>query len=105
MLEDSINRFVADIKDTQEYKEFVIRRDILAQYPELKSQASLLAREHFRLLKSTPADKLLEAEKKFAEQYETIYNTPMIHEYLDAEAAINRLLRDVLEQVTGGLTL
>lgn len=105
MLDESINRFINEIKDTPEFREFKMRRDLLAQHPDLKAKTGLYVREHFRLLQNTPPENLFEAEKKFADEHESIYNTPMIHEYLDSQAAFDRLLRDVLEQITDGLSL
>ena len=95
MLDESINRFINELKSTPEFIEFKMRRDLLAQHPELKAKTGLYVREHYRLLENTPTEDLFEAER----------NTPMIHEYLDSQAAFNRLLRDVLEQITDGLSL
>lgn len=105
MLEESVNRFIEDVKDTPEFRNFKMRKELLAQHPDLKAKTGQLIREHYRLLQNTPSEDLFETEKRFADEHESIYNTPMIHEYLEAEAAFNRLLRDVLKQITDGLTI
>ena len=105
ILNNSINDFINAVKETSEYKNYKNRRNNIMANPELRGKTAKLMAEHYKLLTTTPDSKLLEAEMAFSDKYEDIYTIPEIHDFLEAETRFNDMLRDVLERVTGGLSL
>ncbi|XME02783.1 YlbF family regulator [Lachnospiraceae bacterium C1.1] len=104
-LDRSIDKFIDAVKETSEYRNYKTKRHIVMDNPELRGKASKLIKEHYRILTTTADDQLLDAEMEFADKYEDTYNIPEIHDYLEAELRFNEMLQNVLERITGGLSL
>ncbi len=104
-LTNSINDFINAVKETSEYRNYKAKRIAVMTDPELRGKTSKLMMEHYKLLTTKPESELFDAEIAFFDKYEEVYNIPEIHDYIEAEIRFNKMLQNVLEQVTGGLSL
>ncbi|MCR5525794.1 MAG: YlbF family regulator [Lachnospiraceae bacterium] len=95
--EENILDFVKAVRDTDEYRKLKETELSLKKEPALLAEARRIRRQHYELLLRTPDEKLLEEEIRFADENESVYNNPRIHDYLEAEAELNRLLRDCMD--------
>lgn len=104
-LKDSIDEFINAIRQTSEYRNYRAKRLVVMEDHELRGITAKLMKEHYRLLTNTAENDLLDAEIAFVDKYEDVYNIPEVHDFFDAENRFNSMLRDVLERLTGGLSL
>ncbi len=103
-LYDDVRNFVDCIKDTPEYREYQEKKRIIEQYPEALEKAEILRRKNLELQNSLDETKdNLEQVIKFADENEEIFMDPVINDYLTAEAAFCRILREVFNMTMEAL--
>ncbi len=96
-LYDDVLSFTECIKETPEYREYQEKRRIISGYPELLDKAEELKKRNYQLIGSFDGGKYtVEDLMRFADENEDIFMEPVINEYLLAEAAFCRMMREVL---------
>ena len=97
-LYDDVINFTECIKDTPEYREYQEKKHRIEEFPELMEKAELLKRQNFELYESyDPERDSVEKIRKFADKNEEIFMDPLINDYLTAEGAFCRMLREILD--------
>ncbi len=94
---DVIN-FTECIKDTPEYREYQEKKKKIEGFPELKERAEILKQNTYELClgfdpERDPVSKMM----KYSDENEDIFMEPVINEYLTAEAAFCRMMREILD--------
>ncbi len=96
-LYDDVLAFTECIKDTPEYREYRDKKRQIVEHPGLLEKAEDLKKKNLELTSSFEAGKdTLEELMRFADKYEDIFMEPVINDYLLAEAAFCKMMREVL---------
>ncbi|MBQ9550366.1 MAG: YlbF family regulator [Lachnospiraceae bacterium] len=96
-LYDDVLAFTECIKETPEYREYIEKKRLIAANPELLEKAEQLKKENMELISSFEAGKdTLEELMRFADKYEDAFLEPVINDYLLAEAAFCKMMREIL---------
>ncbi len=96
-LYDDVREFTDRIKDTPEYREYQEKKKIIEGYPELKEKAEEIKKKNLEINSSFEDGRdTLEDLKKFADEYQDVFMEPVINDYLAAESAFCRMMREIL---------
>ncbi len=103
-VQEKIRELIAAIKECEEYGRYQNAKQAIEKYPVLKQSADDFCRHKFELQESG-AD-LFDEIDRLQQEYMEIGSNPVIWEYLTAENACCRILRQVnwqlLEQLDFG---
>ncbi|MCM1143107.1 MAG: YlbF family regulator [Blautia sp.] len=97
------DKFVAQIKDTDIYREYDLQRAKLKKQPILFEKIKEYRRKNFELQKSAQGDELLDKMLAFEKEYEKFRENPLVDDYLQAELAFCRMIQEVNVQITAEL--
>ena len=96
-LYDDVLTFTECIKDTPEYRDYQEKKRLIAGHPELLEKAAELKEKNLELTSSFGEGKdTLEELKRFADENEDILMEPVLSDYLMAEGAFCRMMREIL---------
>ncbi len=96
-LYDDVLAFTECIKDTPEYREYHEKKRLISAHPELLEKAEELKKKNLEMTASfEPGKDVLEELKRFADNYEDVFMEPVINEYLLAESAFCKMMREIL---------
>lgn len=96
--DNAVEAFIAAIKDTDEYKEYVIQKEKVKQYPELKAQIDEFRSRNYELqMSEEPAFDTLE---QFEKEYEDFRENILVSDFLAAELAFCRMMQDMNNCIT-----
>ena len=92
---DSLEKFINEIKQSSVYSEYMLQRDRLRKYPELKKQVDDYREENFRLQTQTYPDQLFDEIDRFQKEYEAFRENPVVNDFLAAELAFCRMMQNI----------
>ncbi|MCR4589512.1 MAG: YlbF family regulator [Lachnospiraceae bacterium] len=96
-LYDDVLNFTECIKDTPEYREYQEKKRVIGENPELLAKAEELKKKNFEVNSAFEEGRdTLEDLKRFADEYQDVFMDPVINDYLTAEAAFCRMMREIL---------
>lgn len=96
-LYDDVLAFIECIKDTPEYREYREKKRLIGGYPELLEKAEELKEKNLELTSSFEEGKdTLDDLMRFADKYEDVFMEPVINDYLLAESAFCKMMREIL---------
>ncbi len=95
-LYDDVLSFTECIKETPEYREYQEKKRIISGYPDLLEKAETLKQKNLQMISSFGEGKdTVEDLMRFADENEDIFMEPVINEYLTAESAFCRMMREI----------
>jgi cell fate (sporulation/competence/biofilm development) regulator YlbF (YheA/YmcA/DUF963 family) len=100
-IEEAVLAYVQAIKETEEYKEYVLQKDKVLQYPVLKSQIDEFRSRSYRM-QVQGCDQIEEIEA-FEREYEKFRENTLVADFLAAELAFCRLMQRLNVSVVAGL--
>lgn len=100
-VQELVKALIASIKESEEYGEYQRARQKISQYPALKRQADTFRRKSFDMQLSG-MDIFYEGDQ-LKKDFEAVLKDPAAWEYLNAENAFCRILRQVNWQILESL--
>lgn len=94
-LYDDVLSFTERIKETPEYRDYQQKKKLIAQNPELRAKAERLKKDNFEMLATLTEKTGFEEIMRFADEHEDTFMEPVINDYLLAEAAFCKIMREV----------
>lgn len=88
--------------DTKEYKEYKEKLEKLSQNGALLKRVNEMREANFRLQSEEGAD-LMDKYDELTNAFEDVINNALVTEFLEAEAAIVKLVQEFYYNVTSGL--
>lgn len=101
--EKIIREFTERLKQTEEYKLYVIKRDKVHEYPGLQEEINEYRKKNYMLQKSE--DELFDKIDAFEREYEEFRANPVVEEYLQAELAVCRMMQEIYAQIADAIDL
>lgn len=101
--EKIIRDFVENLRMTQEYKLYEYSRERVRMYPGLWEQIDEYRRKNYMLQKSE--EDLFDKMDAFDKEYEEFRSNPVVETYLEAEAAVCKMIREIYEQIASAIEL
>ena len=96
-LYDDVLQFTECIKDTPEYREYQEKKKELENRPELKEKVEILKKENYEMSSGFNGDSdSLSEVMKFADENEELFMEPVVHDFLMAESAFCKMMREIL---------
>ncbi|MCR5418268.1 MAG: YlbF family regulator [Lachnospiraceae bacterium] len=92
---ESLERFINEIKQSAVYSEYMLQRDRLRKYPELKKQVDEYREKNFRLQTQTYPDQLFDEIDRFQKEHESFRENPVVKDFLAAELAFCRMMQNI----------
>ncbi len=92
---DSLEVFIQEMKKSTVYTEYMLQRDNLRKYPELKKQVDDYRNKNFMLQTQTYPDQLFDEIDRFQKEYEAFRENPVVHDFLAAELAFCRMMQNI----------
>ncbi|MDD3368015.1 MAG: YlbF family regulator [Lachnospiraceae bacterium] len=102
-LENKIKELIAAIRKTEEYREYTLQKNKLMAQPEIYDQVNDFRRENFELQSMVAEDELLEKQEDLSDRYENLLDIPMVSDFLDAENAFVKLMKEVNMSIVQGI--
>lgn len=99
----ALEDFVAAIKETDIYKEYVRQKEKVKRQPELKAQIDDFRRRNFELQNMTEDSELFDKVEQFEREYAKFREDALVNDFLAAELAFCRLMQDINVEITGAL--
>lgn len=90
-LDSAIADYIAAIKATQVYQEYVRQKERVRQFPDLKEQIDTFRRRNYELQMS--ADNDFNRIDSFEKEYEDFRENPVVADFLAAELAFCRMMQ------------
>ncbi|MBR6315870.1 MAG: YlbF family regulator [Lachnospiraceae bacterium] len=90
---DSLAVFIEEIKKSSVYTDYIVQRDNLRKYPELKKQVDEYRKKNYELQNNTWPDQLFDEMDRFQKEYESFRENPVVHDFLAAELALCRMMQ------------
>lgn len=90
-MEQALQAYIDMILETEEYQEYVIQKNKVKQYPELKAQIDEFRARNFEMQRDK--DLVFERIEAFEKEYEDFRENPLVADFLDAELAFCRMMQ------------
>lgn len=100
-LDIAVERLIAAVLDTQEYRVYSAQCEKVKQYPELKTQIDEFRKKNYQM--QTSRDTAFEKIEQFEREYADFREDPLVSDFLAAELAFCRMMQDVNIRVTAAL--
>lgn len=104
-LENATNEFIAQIKNTEEYKQYVIHKDKIERFGELKARINQYRKDNFVLQTTIEDDNMFEKLEEFEQKYADINDNPLVNDFLSAEVAFCQMVRNAYLSITEALKI
>ena len=106
-IDQTVEMLVEDIRASQTYKDYKRCEQILKQTPELYERANRYRAVNYNSLTTSEAtgEDMIEVMERMTIESEELHRIPVVHDYLQAELAICRLLQKVTLDIVGGVAV
>ncbi len=98
-----IREFTERLKQTREYQQYGEKRDKVRECPGLMDEINVYRRRNYEM--QTSEEELFDKVDEFAKEFESFRANPVVEEYLQAELAVCRMVRDVYTQIAEAIDL
>ena len=95
--------FVRALQETEEYKRFQMTKNRVKQFPELKARIDEFRRMTFEMQNASENENLMEDLELLQKQNESLLETPIVADFLQAELAFCRMMQKVNTHITEAL--
>ena len=104
-IETNVQLLIWSIKRSPEYKEYKRSEDALKKYPELKARADEDRARNYKLQNSVDDTNAFQIMAELSHESEVLHKIPVVHDYLQAELGVCRLLQNISLEIIGGLDI
>lgn len=102
-MEEGVSQFVGAIKSTKEYKEFECQKQKMKMFPELKAKVDEYRHRNYELQTQEESENLMEKLEQFQEEYEGLWENPLVEDFMGAELAFCRMMQNINVIITEAL--
>lgn len=95
-----VNMFLDAIYETDEYKEFQIQKEKIKRFPDVKAKIDELRLKNYDLQSHSQSDNLMVELEQLQKEYESILETPLVADFLQAEIDFCRLMQHINLYIT-----
>lgn len=88
------------ITGTQVYQKYLMEKDKLNHFPELKEKVNEYRRKNYELQNFVSADALFDKMDAFEAEFASYLENPIINDYLEAELALCRMMQKIYTELT-----
>lgn len=103
-MEDNLERatisYVKAIKDTNVYKKYWEKLEVLKKYPEQYQKVNEFRERNFEIQNTTQKDELFDKMNAFEEEFERFREDPVVDEFLRCELAFCRMMQEITLYIT-----
>ncbi len=103
MIREATEQFLIAIRATKEYREYIIQKEKIDKYPELKEQIDRYRQKNYEMQIMGNTDELFEQIDAFQREYEQFREDPLVSDFLAAELAFCRLMQEINIQIMEGI--
>lgn len=103
MIEQATEEFILAIKRTEEYREYIIQKEKISRYPELKEQIYEYRKKNYELQLLGDSEELFEKIDAFQQEYESFREDPLVSDFLAAELAFCRMMQEINIRIIEGV--
>ena len=102
---ESLDVFIREIKQCSVYSEYLLQRDRLRKYPELKKQVDEYRQQNFKLQTQTYPDQLFDEIDRFQKEHEAFRENPVVKDFLSAELAFCRMMQSIHLRIVDAVSM
>ena len=102
---DKVDELIYDIKQDSIYQDYIKALQALNQHESLKIQVDNLRKRNFQLQNEAPQETIFDESSNLAEQFYEIRRNPLVQQYLDAEVALCKLLKEIGIRISGDMDI
>lgn len=103
MIEQATDQFIEAIKQTAEYREYMIQKEKIEKYPKLKEQIYAYRQKNYELQLLGDTDELFEKIDDFQQEYAQFREDPLVSDFLAAELAFCRMMQEINIRIMEGI--
>lgn len=102
-LDCAVDNLIAAIKDTKEYRAYVLEKEKVSRFPELKAQIDDYRIRNYEMQCMSNDDELFHKIEEFEREYEKFRENPLVSDFLAAELDFCRMMQNMNIRVTAAL--
>lgn len=103
-IKQAVAEFIAAIRDTNVYKDYIRVKEKVNEQPELKAQIDVFRLRNYELQNMAEDDEeLFDKLEQFEQEYAKFRENVLVNEFLAAELAFCRLMQDINVEITEAL--
>ena len=102
-IEESIKKFMEEIRKSDIYRDYDFQKKRLKQEPELFAKVQEYRKMNYELQTSAQGDDLLDKMEAFEREHEKFRENPLVDDFLRAELALCRMVQEIYVQITAEL--
>ncbi|MGN1147778.1 MAG: YlbF family regulator [Lachnospiraceae bacterium] len=102
-LDCAVDNLIAAIKDTKEYRTYVMEKEKVSRFPELKAQIDDYRIRNYEIQCMSNDDDLFHKMEDFEREYEKFRENPLVSDFLAAELDFCRMMQNMNIKVTAAL--
>ena len=99
----AVDNLIAAIKETQEYKEYVIQKDKVSRFPELKAQIDNYRIRNYEMQHMSNDGDLFHKMEAFEQEYEKFMEDPLVSDFLEAELDFCRMMQEMNNKIVAAI--
>ncbi len=100
----AIENLIEALNNCEDYVTYRRQLDRINRQPELKAQIDAMRKENFEMQNETPEDQLMQRTEQFEQKYQSLMENPMVNDFLQAELAFVRTMREVNIRIMAGVS-
>ena len=99
----AVENLIKALKDTQEYKTYLMEKEKVSRFPELKAQIDEYRIRNYQMQCMCNDEELFYKIEEFEREYEKFRENPMVSDFLAAELDFCRMMQEFNNRVTAAL--
>lgn len=101
--DNAVDNLITAIKESKEYRAYVLEREKVSRFPELKAQIDDFRIRNYEMQCMSNDDELFHKIEEFEREYEKFRENPLVSDFLAAELDFCRMIQDMNNKVTAAL--
>ena len=97
------DKFIVHLRETEEYKYYADQIRNIMNYPDLMREMNEYRNENFRIQNTFEGEELYDKMEELSNRYENLIEDTRVRGFLDSEASLCKMIRDVSTYLIEGL--
>ncbi|WMC91569.1 YlbF family regulator [Kineothrix sp. MB12-C1] len=102
-INDAAKEFVGAVRNSSEYREYVMQLNKIKNQPELYEKVNEFRRKNFIFQNEEESDDLLDRLEELDREYESLYDIPLVADFFEAETSFCRMMQDTTTLIVNEL--
>lgn len=98
-----VDKFISEIKNTEEYERYYSQVLAIGQFPDLMEQINEYRKENFQIQNQYEGDELYDKLEEFSSKYESFMEDPRVSDFLQSEVEFCRLMQEINVYIMEGI--